>query len=108
VIPAENYRLTSNTTAFTVEAPGAGFIVLTEAFEKGNFRATVNGRPVPYLRINHAFKGVYVDAKGTYEVRYEYWPAGFSNTLILSAIGLGILAIALLAAVLTPGKGAAA
>jgi hypothetical protein len=104
VVPAENYRLTSNATSFTVAATGPGFIVLTEAFEKGNFRATVNGLPVPYLRINHAFKGVYVDAKGTYEVRFEYWPAGFSDTLILSGIGLGITAIALLAAVFSPGE----
>jgi hypothetical protein len=92
---ATNYRLTTNTTSFTVSAPGPGFIVLTEAYEKDNFRATLNGRPAPYLRVNHAFKGLYVDSAGTYEVRFEYWPRGLSVTLALSAAGLVLIVLAL-------------
>jgi hypothetical protein len=95
ISPASDYRLTTNTTSFTVSAPGPGFIVLTEAYEKDNFRATLNGRPVPYVRVNHAFKGIYVDAAGTYEVRYEYWPRGLTTSLILSGMGLGMVALAL-------------
>jgi hypothetical protein len=96
---AENYRLTTNSTSFTVSATGPGFIVLTEAYEKDNFQVTVNGRRVPYLRINHAFKGVYVDGAGTYEVRFTYWPRGFSVTLALFGAGLGLLVAALAVAV---------
>ncbi len=95
VSAAEGYRLTSNSTSFSVSATGPGFIVLTEAYEKDNFRATVNGRPVPYLRVNHAFKGVYVDSAGTYEVRFEYWPAGLSAALAVSAAGLALTGLAL-------------
>jgi len=95
VSAATNYRLTTNTTSFTVSATRPGFIVLTEAYEKDNFRATLNGRNVPYVRINHAFKGIYVDKAGTYAVRFEYWPRGLSRTLVLFAIGLGLIAIAL-------------
>jgi len=98
VRPAENYRLTCNTTSFRVSATGPGFIVLTEAYEKDNFRATVNGRAAPYIRVNHAFKGVYVDAAGTYEVRFEYWPRGLSAALVLSSIGLALILLALLSA----------
>jgi hypothetical protein len=100
VSPAENYRLTGNTTSFTVSATGPGFVVLTEAYEKDNFRATLNGRAVPYIRINHAFKGIYLDSAGTYEVRFAYWPRGFSGTLVLSAIGLALIALALVSAFL--------
>jgi hypothetical protein len=94
IIAASNYRLTTNTTSFTVSAPGPGFIVLTEAFEKDNFRATLNGSPVPYFRVNHAFKGIYVDAAGTYDVRYEYWPRSLTTSLILAGMGLVLVALA--------------
>jgi hypothetical protein len=96
---ATNYRLTTNTTSFTVSAPGPGFIVLTEAYEKDNFRATLNGTAVPYVRVNHAFKGIYVDNAGTYDVRFEYWPQGLSAALALSAAGKCTLLAALAAAI---------
>jgi hypothetical protein len=95
VSAATNYKLTTDTTSFTVSATGPGFIVLTEAYERGNFRATVNGSRVPYLRVNHAFKGIYVDKAGTYEVRFEYWPRGLTTTLVLSSTGLAIIILAL-------------
>jgi hypothetical protein len=103
VNPAEDYRLTSDSTSFSVRASGPGFIVLTEAYEKGNFHVTVNGMDKPYLRINQAFKGVYVDSAGTYLVRFTYWPAGFSRSLAMSAAGLGILVACLLAAFMGRG-----
>ena len=90
-----DYRLTTNTTSFTVTATGPGFIVLTEAYERDNFRATLDGKDVPYLRVNHAFKGIYVDRAGTYRVQFTYWPRGFSATLVLSAVGWLVIASAL-------------
>ena len=104
VVAAANYALTTNATSFTVAAPGPGFIVLTEAYEKDNFRATVNGKAAPYVRINHAFKGIYVDGPGAYEVRFEYWPRGLSATLALSGVGLGLVLLALIGAALAPGS----
>lgn len=101
---ARDYRLTADTTSFTVSAPGPGFIVLSEAYEKDNFRATLNGVRVPYLRVNHAFKGIYVDAAGTYQVAFTYRPRGFAATLGLCGAGLGILGLALGAALLSRGR----
>jgi hypothetical protein len=100
---ATDYALTANSTSFTVTATGPGFIVLSEAYEEGNFRVSVNGRDAPYLRINQAFKGVYVDSAGTYLIRFTYWPAGFSRTLEMSAAGLGILVVGLLLAFMRRG-----
>jgi hypothetical protein len=96
--PAEDYRLTTNTTSFTVSATGPGFIVLTEAYERNNFRATLNGAEVPYLRINHAFKGIYVDSPGTYLVKFAYWPRDFFTTLVVSGSGLGLALLGISAA----------
>ena len=92
VSAARDYQLTTNTTSFTVDATGPGFIVLTESYERGNFQVSVNGRRVPYVRVNHAFKGVYVDGPGTYLVSFAYWPRGLTAALVVSGIGLLILA----------------
>lgn len=100
VTPAENYALTPNTTSFTVAATGPGFIVLTEAYERDNFRATLNGADVPYIRINHAFKGIYVESPGTYRVTFSYWPRYLSAALAASASGFGLAVLGLLAAFL--------
>jgi hypothetical protein len=91
VIAATNYKLTNNTTTFTVTAPGSGVIVLAEAYSKGDFRVTVNGKPANYFRINHVFKGIQVDGPGTYIVAFAYWPQYFSLLLFMSCAGLLIL-----------------
>ena len=87
VIAATDYRLTTNTTSFAVQASGPGVVVLTENFVPEDFRAYVNGERVPYFRINHAFKGVFVDAAGEYTIRYEYWPRHMTASLWVAAIG---------------------
>ncbi|MFN2623024.1 MAG: hypothetical protein ABR611_09280 [Chthoniobacterales bacterium] len=90
-VPARDYRLTSNTTSFTIDAPAAGVAVLTEAYVAGDFRVTVNGAPTDYFRVNHAFRGVKIPAPGKYVVTYSYWPRHFTLSLILAAIGSLIL-----------------
>jgi hypothetical protein len=93
--PATNYTLTENTTTFRVHASGPGMIVLTEAFWPGDFRAGVNGRKAPIIRVNHAFKGVMVDAPGDYTVTFRYWPKNFPRNLALCGIGAALLIMSL-------------
>jgi hypothetical protein len=102
VAAASDYKLTANTTSFTVSASGPGVIVLSEAFEAGNFRATLNGLRVPYFRANHAFKGIFVDRPGTYRVSFSYWPAGLGWALAASAVGLGLEALWILGSLALP------
>lgn len=86
---AHDYRLTGNTTSFVIDAPGAGVAVLTEAYyPPDDFRVTLNGKPATYFRVNHAFKGIELPAAGTYLVKFEYWPAVITQSLILAAFGL--------------------
>lgn len=101
ITPATNYRLTNNTTTFTVITPSAGIIVLTEAYLERDFIVTVNAQPVPYFRINHAFKGILVDKPGTYTVTFSYWPRyltlslwGFAVGLLILVVWLGLTAVA--------------
>ena len=92
VRPATGYRLTANTTTFVVDAPGPGLAVLTESFYWNDFQVTVDGRPTPYFRVNHAFKGVAIPGAGQHEITFAYWPEHFTLALVLGATGLLLLA----------------
>lgn len=93
VAPASSYHLTGNTTEFTIEAPEAGFALLTETFEDGNFQVTIDGEPATCFRANHAFKAVRIPKAGRSTIRFSYWPRLLTPALWLSAIGL-LLALA--------------
>ena len=88
IAAGRDYRLTSNTTSFTIEAPRAGLAVLTESFVPDNFRALVNGQPAPILRVNHIFKAVALPAAGTYRIEFAYWPRVLTPALGLALAGL--------------------
>jgi hypothetical protein len=88
---ATGYRLTSNNTSFVIDAPGPGLVVLTEAYYAEDFQVTVNGRPTPYFRINHAFKGVAIDGPGRHAITFAYWPQYFTIALWLGGAGFLLL-----------------
>jgi hypothetical protein len=90
-IPAFNYELTNNTTAFEIDAPGKGLAVLTETYMDGDFQVTLNGKKVPYFRVNHAFKGVIIPEAGKYKISFSYWPKHFTLSLAMSGFGFIVL-----------------
>ena len=87
-IPALGYQLSTNSTRFTVRATGAGVAVLGETFLPDDFRATLNGRRVDYLRVNHVFKGVLIPSAGEWKVAFEYRPARWGLSWVLAGFGL--------------------
>lgn len=91
VVAARNYHLTSNTTTFTIDAPTAGLVVLTEVFLPKDFVVRINGAPVDYFRANHAFRGVLIPKAGTYTISFSYWPRRFTFSLILATTGVVLL-----------------
>lgn len=93
VRPASDYRLTSNNTTFTVDATGPGIAVLAETYYAEDFQVTVDGKPTPYFRVNHAFKGVPIAAAGRHQVTFAYWPQHFTLALIASAVGMLLFVI---------------
>ncbi len=90
IVPARDYKLTGNKTAFTISAPAAGVVVLNEAYEAANFQATANGKPLPYFRVNHTFKGIYLPEAGEYRVVFSYWPRLLTLGLWLMAAGAAL------------------
>jgi hypothetical protein len=91
VVPASGYRLTQNSTAFEIDAPTPGLAVLGEAWLPDDLEVTVDGRPAEVLRVNHAFRGVFLAQPGRHTVRFRYWPAALVPALWLAAAGLALL-----------------
>jgi len=91
---ATDYRLTANKTTFTVDAPASGIAVLTEAYYERDFEVTMDGKPVPYFRVNHAFKGVAIPSAGRHEITFSYWPLYMSLSLWLAAAGVALAGLA--------------
>jgi hypothetical protein len=87
IAAATNYRLAANSTRFTVRASGPGIVLLTEAFWPGDFLAVVNGRKAQILRLNHAFKGVRLDAAGDHTVEFRYVPRNWPRNVAAGLAG---------------------
>lgn len=95
VVPARDYVLGANRTAFTIAAPSAGVAVLMEAWVPDRFIARVNGQVAPVLRVNHAFKGVWLPEAGHYEIAFDYRPSHPLARFALPFAGLLLLGTAL-------------
>ncbi len=73
IVPAKNYNLGVNSTAFDVQATSAGMVCLTEG-QARDFEATANGVSRRVLTVNRAFKGIYLDAPGDYHIEFTFRP----------------------------------
>ena len=92
MIAAQSYQLTVNTTSFVVRASAPGVAVISETYLADDFRATLNGRRVPYFRVNHAFKGVAIPSAGEWAVVFEYRPHHWDLSLAIAGVGIVLLA----------------
>ena len=97
VVSATDYVLTPNSTSFHVRTSGPGLAVLSEGFVEHDFQATLNGESVPYLRVNHALKGVVVPAAGDWTVRFVYRPQHWTQSWIVAGLGFAAFLALLLA-----------
>lgn len=91
VLPASEYKLTNNSTQFSVEASGPGIIVLGETYYPGDFVAKVNGVQADYIRVNESSKGIWVNKAGKYDVSFTYRPEKLNPSLWISLFGLASL-----------------
>jgi hypothetical protein len=75
-----------------VEAPDAGYLVLSETWYPG-WTATVNGQDTPIEMVNGAFRAVEVPV-GTSQVSLRYRPLSLIWGLALAAVGLVLVVLA--------------
>jgi hypothetical protein len=104
VVPAREYRLTNNSTYFSVDASGPGIIVLGETYYPGDFIATINGEKVDYFRVNEASKGIWVDKAGKYDVNFTYKPEKLNQSLWLCLFGWALMLLLIIMHVRFPAR----
>jgi len=98
VLPATNYRLLPNSTAFDVHAPSAGVVCLTEGQAK-DFTVKANNERKEVLTVNRAFKGVYLDKPGDYHIEFTYRPRFWSLACAWFWVSVsGVVALATMSA----------
>ncbi|MBE2215913.1 MAG: hypothetical protein IAE82_18720 [Opitutaceae bacterium] len=95
VVPATDYRLTTQASEFSIAAPGPGLIVLLEAWQAGTCRITIDGAPAEMVRVNHAFAGLRIDRAGFHRIRFEACHPAPILALGLAAVGLVTLVFTL-------------
>jgi hypothetical protein len=88
IVPATNYRLLANSTAFDVHAPSAGVVFLAEGQAK-DFTVKANNELKEVLTVNRAFKGVYLDKPGDYHIEFIYRPRHWRLACALFWISAG-------------------
>lgn len=89
---AQITRYTPTAIDAQVDAPGPGYLVLSETWYAG-WTAAVNGQPASIEPVNGVFRAVPVPA-GAAEVQLRYWPPTWRWGLALAALGLVLTAAA--------------
>lgn len=95
-VPATNYALLPNSTAFDIHANSAGVVCLTEGQAK-DFTATVNGSTKNILTVNRAFKGIFLDRPGDYHIQFTYRPRYWKSSCVLFWMACLIVSVLLAA-----------
>ena len=84
--------------ALRVQVTEPATLVLADAFYPG-WRATVDGKPSPVLQANLMFRAISLDP-GSHDVVFLYEPAAWRFGVLISAVGLGVLLVVVLATLL--------
>lgn len=80
-------ELMPNTVRLDYEARSRGVLTLTDSYAKG-WRATVDGRDTPVLRVDGVFRGVCITGPGVHHVEFTYRPTSWPFALGLSVVGM--------------------
>jgi hypothetical protein len=88
--PVTVLEATFNSYGVQAEVAVPSLLVYSDLYYEG-WRAFVDGAEVPVLRADHAFKAVRVDP-GSHHVRFVFDPPSFRRGLMLTILGLVILA----------------
>jgi uncharacterized membrane protein YfhO len=86
-----NYVLTGNSIRFDVEASGPGMLVLNETYYPRDFVVRMNGAKADHIRVNQAFKGVWVIHEGKYHVEFTYMPSSIGLAIAMSCVGIALM-----------------
>ena len=92
-VAGEIIRVEATTLSATVMAPRDGMIVVVDPMYPG-WSATLDGKPVPILRANHAFQAIPVPA-GRHDLLLTYRNRWLAIGAVVSSATLVLLIVAL-------------
>jgi len=93
---ARLHRLSPNAAVLTLETQAPSLLVFVERWDPG-WRAWLNGREVPVVRVNGIFQGILLPEPGRHVAVFRYRPRSLAPTLAAAVAGLagaGALALA--------------
>lgn len=73
-----------------IDAGEGGFLFLTIPYSEG-FELTVDGQTTELVAVGDALSGIYLDS-GVHEIKLNYMPRGFNQSLIITFAGLALFA----------------
>ena len=91
---AEIVHYSPNQVEITVNATGAGLLVLGDQYDP-DWQVFVDDEQVDLLKVNTTFRGVCVP-DGQHLVRFSYRPLWFYRGMVISIIGLVIVIVVLI------------
>jgi hypothetical protein len=94
IVPARIVRYEPAHVEIEVDAPAAGWLVLSDTHYPG-WEATVDGAPAPIARANFLFRAVWVEP-GSRRVEFAYRPRSFRLGAAAGVAGLAAAGAALL------------
>ena len=80
----------SNQVSLSLDAPAAGFVVLTDTLYPG-WQATVNDTPQPVEKVNGLLRGLYLSQPGSYQITMEYRPRSVLWGSWISGVTVGLM-----------------
>jgi hypothetical protein len=98
------FRLSPNEVWIKYSAQMPGVLTVVDSFGSG-WRADVNGKEVPVLRVDGVFRGVRIEHPGDVAVHFWYRPPRWNLSLGLCGLGLIILSFASLNKLRWPVRG---
>ncbi len=78
-----------NSVTLSVDAPRPGLVYMADSFFDG-WTATVNGKNVPIMPANYAFRAVEVP-EGLSRIEFHYWPPGLTAGLTVTLASATVL-----------------
>jgi hypothetical protein len=78
-----------------LNSPGNSLLVLSEVYYPPGWKATLDGREVPILRTNYAFRGIVVPA-GTHTLAMDFSDPAYVSGKTVSLASYGLIAAAIL------------
>ena len=86
-----------NKLVYEATAAATGFVVFSEVYYADGWKATIDGQPAPYLRVNYALRGMEVP-KGKHTIEFVFDPDSYRTGSLITQISAYLVTLAVVGA----------